>query len=233
MDSARADVAQPITPKAGEQSTEKVDAFLASELNNMSVEERNFVFEEIHGVAQHAVEELSIQKLNRSLLLLSEALYDIKNKPAYDEAQRIASEEGHSTFVNDRSYRLKFLRAECFDPRKAAERMVRNLDILYRYIGRKGLCRPICIGDLDANAVAIMESGSFQLLPFRDRSGRRIGVRIGPLGLDFISNEQIVSIHGNANMREFIFILRHNLCLTIHFNGALTLNSKLQWLLNR
>jgi len=172
------------------QSAKTVDALLASELNSMTVKDRTRVFEDIHGVAQFASEEYSKETIKESLDLLSDALHAIENKPAYDEAQRIASEDGSHTFVNDENYRLKFLRAEHFDPQKAAERLVRNLNVVYRYMGRLGLERPICISDLDAYSLGIMEAGSFQLLPSRDRSGRRIAVRIGPLGLDFISNEK-------------------------------------------
>jgi len=175
-------------------SPEAVDVLLASELNNMTVADRTHVLEEIHGVAQLPPEENSLEQLRKSLALLSKALDDIKDKPAYDEAQRIAT-----TFVNDDDFRLKFLRAEQFHPEQAAERMVKNLDLLYRYIGPQGLQRPINMSDLDEKSLTIMKTGSFQLLPSRDRSGRRIAVRIGPLGLDFVKNE-------NSMMKTLLYI---------------------------
>ena len=154
-----------------------------------------FVFlQEIHGVAQYAPEEYCTEKIQKSLHLLSEALASIKDKPAYDKCQEIAA-NNEATFVNDEIFRLKFLRAEQFNPQKAAERMVKNLNLLYRYLGSVGLTRPIRISDLDVEGLQILKLGSFQLLPFRDRSGRRIAVRIGPLGLDFIKNEKSVSLH--------------------------------------
>lgn len=156
----------------------------------MTVADRTHVFEEIHGVAQFPPEENSLEQLQKSLALLSKALDDIKDKPAYDEAQRIALEEGTTAYVSEDSYRLRFLRAEQFRPQEAAERMVKNLDLLFRYIGPQGLKRPISMSDLDEKSLAIMKAGSFQLLPSRDRSGRRIAVRIGPLGLDFIKDEK-------------------------------------------
>lgn len=145
-------------------------------------------------MAQFPPEENSVEKLRESLALLSKALDDIRDKVAYDEAQRMASEEGSVTFVNDDAFRLRFLRAEQFRPKKAAERMVKNLDLLYRYLGPKGLKRPISMNDLDEKSIAVMKTGSFQLLPSRDRSGRRIAVRIGPLGLDFMKHEKSVSM---------------------------------------
>jgi hypothetical protein len=166
----------------------------------------NFVFlQEIHGVAQYAPEENCSEKIQKSLHLLSEALTSIKDKPAYDKCQEIAA-NNEATFVNDEVFRLKFLRAEQFNPQKAAERMVKNLNLLYRYLGSVGLTRPIRISDLDVEGLQILKLGSFQLLPFRDRSGRRIAVRIGPLGLDFIKNEESVSLH---NICEYITFPSH------------------------
>jgi len=106
----------------------------------------------------------------------------------------MATEEGSTTFVNDEAFRLRFLRAEQFRPKQAAERMIRNLDLLFRYVGPEGLKRPIRLSDLDESSLSLLKAGSFQLLPCRDRSGRRIVVRIGPLGLDFNKNEKSVSL---------------------------------------
>ena len=145
-------------------------------------------------MAQSPPEESSLELREKSLVLLSEALDEIKDKLAYDEAQRMATEEGSTTFVNDEAFRLRFLRAEQFRPKQAAERMIRNLDLLYRYVGPEGLKRPIRLSDLDESSLSLLKAGSFQLLPCRDRSGRRIVVRIGPLGLDFNKNEKSVSL---------------------------------------
>mmetsp|Transcript_5846 Transcript_5846/g.12036 ORF Transcript_5846/g.12036 Transcript_5846/m.12036 type:complete len:468 (-) Transcript_5846:199-1602(-) len=175
------------------------DSLLASELNSMTVADRTHVFEEIHGVAPFPKEENSSEALERSLHLLSEALDRIEEKPAFDEAQRMVREEGATTFVNDDYFRLRFLRAEEFRPQQAAERMVQNLELLHRYVGQEGLRRPIRMSDLDETSIAVMKTGSFQLLPSRDRSGRRIAVRIGPLGLDFIKNE-------NSMMKMLLYI---------------------------
>ena len=130
-------------------------------------------------MAQSPPEESSLELREKSLVLLSEALDDIKDKLAYDEAQRMATEEGSTTFVNDEAFRLRFLRAEQFRPKQAAERMIRNLDLLYRYVGPEGLKRPIRLSDLDESSLSLLKAGSFQLLPCRDRSGRTI-TKIAP-----------------------------------------------------
>ena len=199
-------------------------AFISSfQLRRLTQLSHGCLLQEIHGVAEYAPEEYTAEKLKRSLHLLSEALASIKDKPAYDKAQEIASnnidsdKEKFTTFVNDDKFRLKFLRAEQFNAQKAAERMVKNLNLLERYLGIVGLSRPICISDLDIEGLQIIKAGAFQLLPFRDRTGRRIAVRIGPLGIDFIKNEKSVSLHRNklhsfpSLQSTFIYYQTHQL----------------------
>ncbi len=195
---------QPDAPMINPNAS--ADVILAAELNNMTVKDRTHVFEEIHGVAPFPEEERSEKALRKSLTLLSDALDRIPEKAAYDEAQRMAREENVSTFVNSDKYRLKFLRAEQFDTQRAAERMVRNLDLLFRYIGPEGLKRPIRLSDLDEISITVMKTGSFQLLQSRDQVGRRIGVRIGPLGLDFNKNERSVSTAACFFLESFFAI---------------------------
>jgi len=188
---------------------ESAETLLASELNNMTVEDRTHVFEEIHGVAQFPQEELSPEKLRKSLFLLAKAIDNIEHKPDYDEAQKIALEEGTTTFVNDDSFRLRFLRVEQFRPQQAAERMIRNLNLISRYVGPKCLTRPIKMSDLGESSLMILKMGSFQPLPSRDRSGRRIVARIGPLGLDFINNEKSVGTLWLCDSKWLIFLTIH------------------------
>jgi len=86
--------------------------------------------------------------------------------------------------VNTAEFRLKFLRCELFDAKKAAARLVSFLDFLMDVFDDKEdlLLRPMRMSDFDKNEYIILKTGNFQLLPFRDRSGRRI-VTISDLSL--------------------------------------------------
>jgi hypothetical protein len=76
--------------------------------------------------------------------------------------------------VKDRVLRLKFLRAESFIAKQAADRMIRFFDIKLFLFGKDKLCKDITIKDLDYDDMATLEAGFLQLLPVRDRSGRCI-----------------------------------------------------------
>jgi len=77
---------------------------------------------------------------------------------------------------------MKFLRAELFDVKMAAVRFLRCIDFLVDYFGLVALQRPLYITDLDRNEQKLLKTGRCQLLPSRDRFGRRIIVFLGSIG---------------------------------------------------
>ncbi len=93
----------------------------------------------------------------------------ILTKPAFDQATAI-----ESRFVHDRGFRLKFLRANLFDVNKAAWNFTRYLELLSKYYGPQALTRPLLFSDLTEAELDLLRAGHMQLLPTRDRSGRRV-----------------------------------------------------------
>jgi hypothetical protein len=96
-----------------------------------------------------------------------------------------------SLFVFSRSYMLRFLRAEVFDVSKAALRYCKWLDLLLDYYGEVAFTRPLYLADLDKHETRLLREGSRQLLPSRDRSGRRIFCCIGDCGEDFSARVRV------------------------------------------
>jgi hypothetical protein len=144
-----------------------IDALIAEELNQLSFKDRDTMYEEIHGVDSilEETEELICASLEQMEIELSQ----ISEKPAYEEAKRISSD-----YVTSRKFRLMFLRAERFDPKKAARRQVKFMEAKQSLFGREALARPICFSDLDEDDQATLKSGVFQMLPSRDQAGRPI-----------------------------------------------------------
>jgi hypothetical protein len=173
---------------------EDVDALLARELNNMTFAERTMILEDVHGVGDFPKEESNPALLQQRLLELDIALNGIPIKPAFDEAQRLSlllppvpvNESQTQTqpavgLVNDPSYRIKFLRAERYHPHNAAVRMINNLQMIHRTFGSDGLIRPLHLSDmlLDPENQVLFSGMFYQVMPFRDRLGRRVVVRSG------------------------------------------------------
>jgi hypothetical protein len=170
-----------------------VDSHLASELHNMGMEARSTLLEEIHGVTSEPPEEGSHERMQECLRQMAQELNNIPERRAYDEASNNAT-----SFVNSVSYRLAYLRAERFDPKKAAARMVLRLELLSQYFGSVALQRRITFHDLPEEAQMVVRSGSLQLLPGRDRAGRKLMMRIGTLGAGSSSRARVRWEHGGG-----------------------------------
>jgi len=152
----------------------EIDQILSRELNNLDVRDRESISEEVHGVRCVALPETA-EMLTESLSRLSEELDAIYVKPAFDRSQKLGH-DASGTYVNTKDFRLRFLRCELFDAKKAAIRLVSFLDFLMDIFegNEELLLRPMRLLDFTPHELAILKAGNFQLLPYRDRSGRRI-----------------------------------------------------------
>lgn len=79
-----------------------------------------------------------------------------------------------SSYIHGRDFRLRFLRCDLFDIQKAARRLVTYLDMLVELFGDYALRRPICLSDFTKEELRHFRKGMIQILPYRDRTGRRI-----------------------------------------------------------
>lgn len=151
-----------------------VDRLLASEMNSLSLQERDHVYDEIHGVA-NLVEETPLF-LHVKLDELQEEIAKIRNKPAYDRAMAIGP-----NYVQDPAFCLPFLRAKSFNAKLAAAQLVAHLDVKQEFFGTNKLCRDIELSDLDENDLELLRLGSYQFMKHKDRAGRTIALVINKL----------------------------------------------------
>ena len=175
------------------------DALLAYELNQLSFHERNTINEEVHGVHNSYPEETP-KLLHDSLIQLEQEIQKIKHKPAFELAQEKygisntntnataisnansntnlnpnpTGKIGGGTYVNTETFRLIFLRCEIFNTKKAAVRIIAFLELSYEFCGEFSLYRTILLSDFDSKGLKLLKTGVVQILPGRDRSGRRV-----------------------------------------------------------
>ena len=169
--------ASSVEDDCGEDSTKididfadhsSADALLANELYHLSVEERDMINEEIHGI-WHQCQNETPELLQNSLKQLAVELVCLPSKQAYDASQAFPE-----CYINTDDFRLIFLRCEFFDAHKAAVRMTKYLDLIHWAFGEKVLQRDVCIADLDEQTLKLLRAGPFQVLPGMDRTGRRV-----------------------------------------------------------
>ena len=86
-----------------------------------------------------------------------------------------ASLNTSSCYVKSQNFQLAFLRCEFFDAKKAAIRMMDYLELVCDLYGEEALQRPLRVDDFQSKEeMDVLNAGHQQLLPFRDRSGRRV-----------------------------------------------------------
>ncbi len=186
----------------GDVNPQQLDSLLSNKLKQMTIEDRENIQDEIHGIKSLAPTETP-ERIEQALRLLDvqikklvltnsvtsrdgrhEETLRIRNQvllgTLYDLAQVI-----QYSYLLDAEFRLKFLRADLFDTRKAATRFMKYLDLLIENFGAIGLQRPLRISDLGLAERAILRSGAIQLVPTRDRRGRRIMNIFGICGAEY------------------------------------------------
>jgi hypothetical protein len=145
----------------------EVSSMLAKEMNQLSVEEREKVLEDVHGIARVVDEPQEF--IEACLTLLEKELTNIPSKVAYDLAKFRSKE-----YVSSQKLLMMFLRADSFDAYKAASRMVRFFEEKYALFGAQKLTKDIVLADLDPDDIAAVESGIYQVLPEKDSAGRKV-----------------------------------------------------------
>ncbi len=167
-----------------------VDSLMAKEFLSLSFQDRNAISEEMHGVSC-AMPKETPELINESLMKLEQeiSLIPAKHKRRYDLCQERYSNRNSSeqrgSYTNDVDFRLRFLRIELFDAKKAAWKIVIFLDVAVDLFGEYVLQRPMRLSDFSEEEMQVIRIGNLQLLPFRDRSGRRIITGVEGLAIQF------------------------------------------------
>ncbi|KAL3909608.1 MAG: hypothetical protein SGILL_008021, partial [Bacillariaceae sp.] len=156
----------------------QVDVLLANEMRALSFQDRTKIQEEIHGVANLCPNETP-EMMRQALHSMQEHLNAIHHKPLYDQLSP-------TSYIHTKEWRLKFLRCELYDCRKAAERLLRFVSYMHGNYDADVLERPLSLLDLakktkrrSREVMECLKTGEIQILPYRDRSGRRILVTKG------------------------------------------------------
>ena len=167
---------------------------LARQMSQLSMPEREASLYDIHGVSEMVQEtpDFVFQKLQELDAALS--AIEAPSKQAYTQALEL-----DPAYAMSEGLRLKFLRADTFDPVEAAKRMVRHFETKFKLFGAEKLTKELGVEDLSPEDQEVIESGWLTLLPLRDTAGRLIVVTTMPLRC------------GSATSRtRFLFVL---LCL--------------------
>jgi hypothetical protein len=192
----------PQHPQHGPPSSSDV---IAQALSQLSLQQRDAVYQDIHGVVDtYTAEDPQHVKQSLASLELELTLLSSNNMEcAYQKALRMEQEDqraafvsgsagdkasttsttalqgasGSGSYVQGDEFRLMFLRAEEWNVKLAAKRMIGFLELKLHLFGMDKLCRDIVLEDLkdgDDGDWNYVKCGYFQRIPLTDRSGRPI-----------------------------------------------------------
>eukprot|EP00934_Nitzschia_sp_Nitz4_P005065 Nitzschia sp. Nitz4//scaffold83_size84149//69655//71286//NITZ4_005186-RA/size84149-processed-gene-0.79-mRNA-1//1//CDS//3329558983//5055//frame0 len=173
----------PVPPSFPLVTSEYVDSLVAQELSSLSTQDREQVYFDVHGVSTMADE--TPEFVQEKLALMDKALDSLD---AQGEAYRKALALD-AAYVRDQAFRLKFLRADRFDPQAGAARVARHFALKLELFGEEMLGKDITQENIDVNA---LNKGYFQTLTERDRSGRVVFFNAGhPPGVSILTRIQV------------------------------------------
>ena len=142
-------------------------SMLAQKLTQLSMNDREQVFYDLHGISE--LQEETPEFLDEKLDCMDSALRKIPTKSAYDVAYELEPEK-----LQDRDFRLKFLRATSFDVEAAAKRLTIHLDQKRALFGDDKIMKNITWSDLGSEEHEILELCWYTILPLRDRARRMV-----------------------------------------------------------
>eukprot|EP00980_Cylindrotheca_fusiformis_P016379 scaffold4880_cov106-Cylindrotheca_fusiformis.AAC.13 len=151
---------------------------LASKVSEASLDEREAALFDIHGVSPNLEEDLEM--LSKSLMEMNELL---NNMLCWKQASAFKLAESQSPeYTRNEKLLLMFLRCESFNVKAAATRLMAFFQHKLSLFGPEKLCKEtIGQNDLDAEDLATVTAGSWQLLPRRDHVGRAQLIYFPPL----------------------------------------------------
>eukprot|EP00536_Pseudo-nitzschia_multiseries_P013055 jgi/Psemu1/245100/estExt_Genewise1.C_5330025 len=149
----------------------------------MNSDVREAVNYELHGVQSRAPPEdpSFLAEALRLFQLELETNIPLTEKRAYVRAVGKLK----SNYVRTPELRVRFLRAERFDIHKAVVRFCKGLDYLLECFGEQALLRQLYLSDLSKDEERFLKKGLKQLLPSRDRFGRRVIAHFGSYSYEY------------------------------------------------
>eukprot|EP00934_Nitzschia_sp_Nitz4_P002914 Nitzschia sp. Nitz4//scaffold95_size97785//49428//50956//NITZ4_004668-RA/size97785-augustus-gene-0.99-mRNA-1//1//CDS//3329560475//2904//frame0 len=145
-----------------------VDRIIAKEMTELSVQERESAENDVHGISNGEEDPLFMES---RLLLMNRFLQQLKPGSVFQEAESM-----NPQYVSDRRFRLKFLRADRYNSKEAAERMIRFFEVKKDLFGSAKLVKDITLSDFSDDDMDTLRSGYMQVAPRTDAVGRSIMV---------------------------------------------------------
>mmetsp|Transcript_8514 Transcript_8514/g.17761 ORF Transcript_8514/g.17761 Transcript_8514/m.17761 type:complete len:477 (-) Transcript_8514:73-1503(-) len=142
-----------------------------SELNKLSIRERDEVTYDVHGVKDILNEDPTFIRDS-----IKSCEFELRAIPQDNKKAYLYALDQNPDYVMNEKVLLMFLRAVQFNTKAAASRFVAYFQMKLELFGRDKLGRDIRVDDLNEDDIGCLESGYAQVLNLRDRADRAVFV---------------------------------------------------------
>lgn len=154
----------------GQQPRDEFADLLAKRLADLSMTERLKALDDVHGVSDLAEE--TPEMLARNLAQMKMQLHLVISNPMLSEEVSSALVTAMDKNLISDGYFLKFIRASDYDPKEAANRMLRHLEHRREVFGVRKLFQDLTMDDLGEDELKLLDTGWIGLMSLRSQSGR-------------------------------------------------------------
>ena len=172
------------------QAMRQTEELLTSEFHQLSVQEQSRALNDLYHAGSMLKEDpVMIDNL------LAEFEHEVEQGryPIYEQALK-----QDRSYVEDPAFRLKFLRANMHDVKKAVNQMINFLSHKAKYFGNNKIAADITLDDLTPEELQLMLSGIYHIQDETDKNGRLIVYRF---------NKPIpVNLHAESMVRPFVLL---------------------------
>lgn len=160
-------------PKSGGSAIMKAfvgdDIDIAKEMTDLTVQERERIYNDVHGVTQDLEE--TPEMMQGCLTDFDATITSMPNKDrkAFNKACFL-----RPSLETDIKFKLQFIRADKYNARHAAQRMVSHFEEKLKLFGEDKLVKRITIDDLSELGLQVFQSGFLADCPVKDQRGRPI-----------------------------------------------------------
>ena len=141
---------------------ENIDSAICQKLNKLTREERNKGTYDLHGVADDAFKEVTIETIQTKML---EMTARIPHSPCFANADTAAYQ---NALQIDKDYVEKMnsicLRARQYNSQKAGDNVIQLFSLKQELFGEEKLCKNIAMDDLHEDGIKSLQEGRVQLL---------------------------------------------------------------------
>ncbi|CAJ1964106.1 unnamed protein product [Cylindrotheca closterium] len=151
------------------QEMKEAEDILASELTKLSLQERTEALHDIHCVGQDLKETPELVQE-----LLAQFDQTVKQQQQHEQTYEMIEKSHQRAYIEDPSFRLKFLRSNKHNVDKAVSQMLHFLRNKIKYFGNGCIGREITFDDLNEEDRELLLSGIYHIQKDKDQSGRSV-----------------------------------------------------------